>query len=71
MAKPLYTLDTQLPNGNLLSNEVNIDLDVLGAAVMCWIARHIHIGDVIAVSYRCLRHVAMEFAEQLSKPGAL
>jgi len=42
-------LDSQITNGDSLSNEVKINLDVLGALMLHWIGGHVDSTDVVAV----------------------
>jgi hypothetical protein len=50
---------------------VDVDLNVLGVAMLHWIERHVDGGDVVAVD-RCSRgERTMELLKKLTKPAAL
>jgi len=51
--------------------KVYVQLDVFGAPVMNGVARHVHGGDVVAVSNGRRRNFAVQLSEQVTKPGAL
>jgi hypothetical protein len=56
----------ELPQLNLLTNKVDVQIDVLRALVVHWVRRHVHGGDIVIEDHRCLADAASEFAEQLS-----
>jgi hypothetical protein len=55
--------NAQLAEGDLVPNEVDVYLDVLGVSMMDQIPRHIHTGDVGTVSNCSFRRVTMELLE--------
>ena len=63
--------DTELTNGDLLPDEMNIKLYVLGSPVVHWIPGHIHGGDVVAEGDRRGGDLAEQLSEEVTKPGAL
>jgi hypothetical protein len=63
-------MNAELAQLNAFPDEVNVQLDVLGALVMNWIRRHVDGGDVVAEYYRDLRDGTVELAEELSEPDA-
>jgi hypothetical protein len=60
-----------LSKSNLLTDEVNIDLDVFGAAVVNGIGCHVDSTHVVAVDDRRRSNRHMEFLKKLSQPAAL
>jgi hypothetical protein len=57
--------------GDTLTNEVDVDLNVLGAAMLHWIGRHVDGGDVVIVD-KCSRGKRMmELLKKLTKLAAL
>lgn len=44
--------DAKLPQGHLLSDEVDVQLYVFCAPMVDWVGRHVHGGDVVAVGDR-------------------
>lgn len=60
-----------LSKGNLLTDEVNIDLDVFGAAVVNGIGCHVDSTHVVAVDDRRRSNRHMEFLKKLPQPAAL
>ena len=55
--------NTELAECNLLSDEMNVKLDVFGPPMMNWISRHVH--NVVAVRDRGALDVAVQLAEKL------
>jgi hypothetical protein len=39
--------NTELPQSYLLTDEVDVDFDVLRAAVMDWVGCHVHIAHIV------------------------
>ena len=69
--RALGTCHSELSNGDLLSDEMNVELNVLCTPVMNGIPRHIHRGDIVAECHRCCWYFAEELAEEVAKPGTL
>ena len=63
--------DAHLADGDLLTNKVNVELDMLCSPVMYWIPRHVDRGDVVAERHCRGWNLAMELAKEVSEPGAL
>lgn len=63
--------DTEFAERNLLPNEVDVDLDVLGPPVMDRVGRHVDTRDVVTVDNRGFGDVHAELTEELSKPATL
>lgn len=53
----------QLPDGDALPDEVNINLDVFRPPMVNRIAGHVHSRDVVAVRHGSLRDAAVKLAE--------
>jgi hypothetical protein len=51
--------DSEITQSDAVSNEVNVQLDVFGAAVMNRILAHVDGGDVVAVGHRRAVNVAV------------
>jgi len=43
--------NTELPQSYLLTDEVNVDFDVLRAAVMDWVGCHVHSAHIVTVDH--------------------
>jgi hypothetical protein len=63
--------DADLTDGDLFSDEVKINLHMLGALVLNGVVGEIHGTDVVAVDERAPRRRCMEFQQQLAQPGGL
>jgi hypothetical protein len=63
--------DAYLTDGDLFSDEVKINLHMLGALVLNGVVGDIHGTDVVAVDERAPRRRCMEFQQQLAQPGGL
>jgi len=62
---------TEIAELDVLPDEVDVELDVLGVLVVYGVAGHAHRRDAVAVCHRSLRDGAMELAEQMPEPDAL
>jgi hypothetical protein len=60
-----------LSQGNLLTDEVNVDLNMLRATMMDRVGGHVDGTDIVAVNNRRRRDGCMELLEQLTKPTSL
>jgi hypothetical protein len=60
-----------LSQSNLLTDEVNVDLNILRAAMMDRVGGHVDSTDIVAVDDRRRRIGCMELLEQLTKPTGL
>jgi hypothetical protein len=60
-----------LSKSNLLTNEVNVDLDVFGAAIVNGIGCHVDSTHVVAIDDRHRSNRQVEFLKKLSQPAAL
>ena len=56
------------PKGHLLADEVNVELDVLRAAMMDRIGGEVDGEDVVAVDDGGLQDVAKQLLEKMPKP---
>jgi len=63
--------DTKLSNGDLLPDEMDVKLNVLGSPVMHWVLGHIDRRDVVAECYGRRRYLAEQLAKEMTKPRAL
>ena len=62
---------TELAKRHLLSNKMNVELDVLRALVMNRVRGHVHRRDVVAVGHGHLVDGAVELTEELPQLDAL
>ena len=60
-----------LSQSDLVTDKMNIYLDVLRATMMNWISSHEDGADVVAVDDRRRRDGRMELLKQLTKPTSL
>jgi hypothetical protein len=60
-----------LAHGNMIANEVKIDLDVLGALVLDGVRRHVDGANVVAEHNRSWRRWSMKLVEELANPSSL
>ena len=58
----------ELADGHFFPDEVDIELDMLGAPVMYWILGHVDRGDIVAVDNGGLLHAMMELVEEVPEP---
>jgi hypothetical protein len=63
--------DADLTDDDLFSDEMKINLHMLGVLVLNGVVGEIHGTDVIAVDERALRWRCMEFQQQLVQLGGL
>ena len=63
--------DTNTAKGNMLPNEVHVELDVLRPSMMNRVGGEVDRGDVVTVDKCGLGDLTVQLLEQLSKPGAL
>ena len=54
-----------------ISNEVKINLDVLGALMLDGVGSHVHRADVVTVYQNCTTKGSVELMKKLSQPGRL
>jgi hypothetical protein len=60
-----------LSQGNLLTDEVNVNLNMLHATMMDRVSGHVDSTDIVAVDDHRRRDGCMELLEQLTKPTCL
>jgi hypothetical protein len=60
--------NTYTPKCNLFANKMNVELDVLGPAMMNGVGGEVHGGDVVTVHDGGLLHGAGELEKKLTKP---
>jgi hypothetical protein len=63
--------NTYTPKCNLFADKVNVELDVLGPAMMNGVGREVDSGDIVAVHNGGLVDRAGELEKKLAKPRAL
>jgi hypothetical protein len=63
--------NADLAYAHLFSDEVYVKFDVLRALVVDWIPSHVDRRYVVTENDRGLGDAAVEFAEEMSEPGAL
>jgi hypothetical protein len=63
--------DADLTDGDLFSDEVQINLHMLGALVLNGVIGEVHGTDVVAVDECTPRRRRLEFQQQLAQPGGL
>ena len=56
--------DSNVTESNLLAYEVDVQLDVLGAAMMNWVGGEVHSGDIVTKDNHGL--VTRELGEKLT-----
>jgi hypothetical protein len=62
--------DANLPQGHLLTNEVDVDLDMLGATVVDRISSHVDGANVVAVDHCSQGNRDVKFLKELPHPAA-
>ena len=62
--------NSDLTESHLLTDEVDVNLDVLGTAVMDWVGCHVDGADVVTVNDFGDLQGKMKFLKVLSKPTA-
>jgi hypothetical protein len=60
--------DTDIADGNAFLDEVDVDLDMLGALMLNEVDGEVDDADVVAVDETALRQWGIEFLEELSEP---
>ena len=63
--------DPNLAQGDLLTDEVNVNLTVLRATMMNGVGCHVDSADIVTVDNRRRRDGRMELLKQLTKPTSL
>ena len=63
--------NSKLANGYLLADKMNVQFYMLGSSVMDGIPGHVDGRNVVAERHGCAGNLAQEFAEEMTKPGAL
>jgi hypothetical protein len=63
--------DTDLVDGNLLSDKMKINLHMLGALMLDGVGGEVHDADVVVVDKGGPRRWGLELVEQLSQPSGL
>jgi hypothetical protein len=63
--------DTDLTDGNLLSDKMKINLHMLGALMLNGVGGEVHSADIVTVDKCALRRWGLELVEQLMRPGGL
>jgi len=54
-----------------ISNEVKINLDVLGVLMLDGVGSHVHRADVVTIYQNCTTKGSVELMKELSQPGRL
>jgi hypothetical protein len=60
--------DTDITDGNAFPDEVDVNLDMLGALMLNEVDGEVDDADVVAVDESALRQWGIEFLEELSEP---
>ena len=63
--------DMNITSGNPLANEVEVDLDVLGALMLNGVGGHVHRADVVTIDQDGSTERSVKFLEKLSQPRRL
>jgi hypothetical protein len=63
--------DTDLADGNLLSDKMKINLYILGALMLNGVGEEVYNADIITVDKGALRRRGLELVEQLLQPSGL
>ena len=63
--------NTNITSGNPLANEVEVDLDVLGALMLNRVGGHVHRADVVTVDQDGSTERNVKFLEKLAQPRSL
>ena len=63
--------NTDFPQGDLLADKVDVDLDMLGATMMDRVGGHIDRADVVTINKRRRSNGDVELLEKLSDPATL
>ena len=62
--------DANLPQGHLLANEVDVDLDMLGATVVDRVSSHVDGANIVAVDHCSQGYRDVKFLKKLPHPAA-
>jgi hypothetical protein len=60
-----------LAKRHLLANEVDVDLDMLGAAMLDWIRGHVYGRNIVTINQSSRTKRSMKLLENLPYPTAL
>jgi hypothetical protein len=60
-----------LTERNLITGEVEVDLDVLRALMLHWLAGHVYNTDVVTENHCGLSKWGMQLQQELPEPGSL
>ena len=63
--------DTNIASSNPLADEVEVDLDVLGAMMLSGVGGHVHGADVVTIDQDGSTERSVKFLEKLSQPRSL
>jgi hypothetical protein len=63
--------DTDLADGNILSDKMKINLHMLDALMLNGVGGEVHSADVVTVDNGAPRRQGLELMEQLSQPSGL
>ena len=63
--------NTNFAESHLLANEVDVDLNVLGPAVVDRVGSHVDSADIIAVDHGSHLQRNMKFLKELAQPATL
>jgi hypothetical protein len=63
--------NAELSHCNLFSDEVDVELDVLGSTMMHGVLRHVDGRHIVAVRNGGFGNVDVELVEEMPDPGAL
>jgi len=67
----MYMENTDFPQGDLLADKVDVDLDMLGATMMDRVGGHIDRADVVVVDNGRNSNRDMKLLEKLAQPTTL
>jgi len=60
--------DTDFPQSNLLTDKVDVNLNVLRSLMMNWVSGHIDSTNIVTKDNRSLLERNMEFLKKLAQP---
>ena len=63
--------DPNSTGGDIIADEVQIDLDMLGPLVLHWVGGEVDRADVVAVDQRAPGEWTVKLDEELSEPSSL
>jgi len=63
--------NSNIDDGDLVANEVQVDLHMLGPLVLNRVGGEVHCADVVAVDERALGKRAVKLSQELSELGRL